>query len=88
MVIGELFIAWKKILLNDSQWSHSILNYMNTLSLRTLQLFENKGEAAFGSKDYVGINLLLAITLYNVSHSHMNMLKSKDSEGDQSMTSP
>jgi hypothetical protein len=45
------------------------VNFLNTLSSRTIALFESKGEAVALSKDYVGINLLLALTIYNICRS-------------------
>ena len=46
-------------------------------------MFENKGEGAV--KDYVGINLLLALTLYNVTYSHKQIMGNEsdsDNEGN------
>jgi hypothetical protein len=54
--------------------SSPILNFINILSQRTLHLFEIKSENEFSViKDFIGLNLLMAITLYNVSRSHLNV---------------
>lgn len=76
ILVGELFIEWKKILLQPSLLSVSVplLNFINILSQRTLHLFEIKSENEFSViKDFIGLNLLMAITLYNVSRSHLNV---------------
>jgi hypothetical protein len=73
--MGELFIEWKKVLMVSTS-GNSILNFINIMSSRTLSLFETSksGENEFNAtKDYLGLNLLMAITLYNVSHSHINL---------------
>ncbi len=54
----------------------AILNFLNTLASRTLHLFENKqDQSGLLTKDYVGINLLHAITYYNATHSAINPKK-------------
>ena len=76
IMMGEVFIEWKKILLQPSLLSVSapILNFINILSQRTLHLFEIKSDNEFSViKDFIGLNLLMAITLYNVSRSHLNL---------------
>ncbi len=76
IMMAEIFIEWKKILLQPCvlQVSSPILNFINILSQRTLHLFEIKSENEFSViKDFIGLNLLMAITLYNVSRSHLNL---------------
>lgn len=70
ILMGEISNTWKNNIIQDSEYPNSILNFISILSSRTLHLFENKQDASgLLAKDYVGINLLMAITLYNVTHS-------------------
>ena len=77
LYIGELARLWKDNLLEKSRVGGVILNFVQQLAGRTLQLYENKAgginEVAHQSvqqKDSVGFNLLLAIVLSNVTRSH------------------
>jgi hypothetical protein len=76
-LLGEIFIEWKKVLLTAPLCPVSIplLNFINIMSQRTLHLFEIKSDNEFSGmiKDFIGLNLLMAITLYNVSRSHLNL---------------
>ena len=52
---------------------------MNTLASRTLHLFENKSDAISGLviKDYVGINLIFSLLIYNVTHTAINIKRTE-----------
>lgn len=48
--------------------SSHVIRFVRTLSLRTLNVFERQNEVQMASdKDYIGLNLLMALTLYVVS---------------------
>jgi hypothetical protein len=89
LYIGELAKLWKENLLSMSRVGGVILNFVQQLAGRSLQLYENKaGEINDGiQKDNVGFNLLLAIVLSNVTRSHHTenqIKKSGQVEGEDS----
>lgn len=83
--LGELISLWKNTLIQTSENSVAILNFINTLAQRTLHLFENKQDQSnLLAKDYVGINLLHGITYYNATHSAINLKKTESDQTDSS----
>ena len=91
--MGEIFIEWKKTLLHPqsattSSVSVPLLNFISIMSQRTLHLFEIKSDNEFSViKDFIGLNLLMAITLYNVSRSHLNIHVSKSPKQTENSSS-
>lgn len=73
MWMGQIFLQWRNVLLETSVKqiagiSTNIIKFIRTISLRTLNVFERQNEVQMASdKDYVGLNLLMALTLYVVS---------------------
>jgi len=73
MWMGQVFLQWRNVLLETSVKqiagiSSNLIKFVRTISLRTLNVFERQNEVQMASeKDYVGLNLLMAFTLYIVS---------------------
>lgn len=71
--MGQVFLQWRNVLLETSVKqiagiSSNLIKFVRTISLRTLNVFERQNEVQMASeKDYVGLNLLMAFTLYIVS---------------------
>ena len=90
LYIGELSQLWKDNLLEKSRVGGVILNFVQQLAGRSLQLYENRaGGVSDGGheKDNVGFNLLLAIVLSNVTRSHHQdnrIMQSEANDGEGS----
>jgi hypothetical protein len=72
IVIGELVSEWKNILtLNNKAVANTIFHYINFLSCRAVKIFEQHNDADFNpEKDFIGLNILLALTLFNITIDH------------------
>jgi len=86
-MIGELAQHWKRNILAHSKTGGVLINFVQNLTMRTLYMYEahsNPTQLAeipkYSGKDYVGFNLLLAITLCNVTRSHEEALRKKSEE--------
>ena len=76
LYIGDLTKLWKDTLLPHTSVGGVILNFVQHVAGVSLALYESKlgsqADAAthIPTRDCVGFNLLLAITLFNVTKSH------------------
>ena len=92
LYIGELTKLWKDNLLEKSRFGGVILNFVQELAGRTLQLYESKASslgdtAQTNVKDSMGFNLLLAVVLANVTRSHNSknrIMSSENANGENS----
>ena len=75
LLVGSIARMWKSNLMTYTKIGGVILNFVQEISCKTLQLFESRSAdsndiISTPIKDSVGFNLLLAIVLCNVTKSH------------------
>jgi hypothetical protein len=80
--MGEITQRWKQFIMQkEFIFSKSITNFLNTMAGRTLLMFKydssSEGTNINRPKDYIGLNLINAVTLFNCTLSHIE-LKSSD----------
>jgi hypothetical protein len=86
-MIGDLTQLWKRNILAKSKTGGVLINFIQHLTMKALYMYEAHSNPSllaelpkYHGKDYVGFNLLLAITICNVTRSHDEALRKKSEE--------
>ena len=92
LIIGELSTYYKDSIQQflKPTMSKALISFINCLSNRTVQLFENKDMHAnqLVVKDFVGLNLLLALTLNNITRIRSaTLLTTSEESGNEEHSS-
>lgn len=88
MWIGEVTSRWKLKITEGAEDQESsqivagpvVLDFINIMSHRTLAAFDGKTESA-PQKDFVGLNILMALVLYQITRSNFQGISATASPG-------